>query len=55
LADQILGSLKNKVSSLEIVPSGGGVFEVSQDGQVIFSKRESGRFPDWDEIRGALS
>ena len=47
--------LKTNVASLEIIPSTGGVFEVSLDGDLIFSKRESGRFPDWDEIRGALS
>jgi selenoprotein W-related protein len=40
---------------VEIVPSGGGVFEVSKDGELIFSKKESGRFPEWDEIRGGLS
>jgi selenoprotein W-related protein len=44
-----------EVSSLEIIPGSGGVFEVHKDGDLIFSKRESGRFPDWDEIRGALS
>jgi selenoprotein W-related protein len=46
--------LKTQVSSLEIVPSTGGVFEVSKDGELIFSKRESGRFPEWEEIQGAL-
>jgi len=28
---------------------------VWKDGELVFSKKESGRFPDWDEIRGALS
>jgi selenoprotein W-related protein len=46
----ILGAYKNKVASLEIVPSGGGVFEVDLNGQRIFSKRELGRFPEFDEI-----
>jgi selenoprotein W-related protein len=54
LAEQILGLYKTQVASLEIVPSGGGVFEVSRDGELIFSKKESGRFPEWHEIRGAL-
>lgn len=55
LTEQILGLFKTEVSSLEIVPSRGGVFEVYQDGELIFSKKQSGRFPEWDEIRGALS
>jgi selenoprotein W-related protein len=54
LTEQILGALKNRVSSLEIVPSSGGVFEVSKDGQTIFSKRQTGRFPEWEELRAAL-
>lgn len=55
MTEKILEAYKTQVSSLEIVPSSGGVFEVRVDGQLVFSKRESGRFPEWDEIRGALS
>jgi len=54
LADKILSYLKMGVASLEIIPSSGGVFEVWKDGELVFSKKESGRFPEWDEIRGAL-
>jgi selenoprotein W-related protein len=54
LADKILESLKTRVTSLELVPSGGGVFEVSKDGEKIFSKKQQGRFPEWGEIRSAL-
>jgi len=39
---------------VELVRSWGGVFEVSRDGQPIFSKKHVGRFPDWEEIRSAL-
>lgn len=55
LTEQILGLFKTSVTALEIVPSSGGVFEVYQDGDLVFSKKQSGRFPEWDEIRGALS
>lgn len=34
--------------------SWGGVFEVSKDGESIFSKKQAGRFPDWEEIRSRL-
>jgi len=54
LTNQILNHYKTAVSSLEILPSAGGVFEVRKDGDLIFSKREAGRFPEWTEIRGAL-
>jgi selenoprotein W-related protein len=54
LAEQILSLHKTGVSSLEIVPSYGGVFEVYKDGELVYSKKQAGRFPDWHEIRGAL-
>ena len=34
----------------ELVRSGGGVFEIEIDGDLIFSKRKSGRFPEDGEI-----
>ena len=40
------GMLFQQVDTLAIIPSGGGVFEVHKDGDLIFSKRESGRFPE---------
>jgi selenoprotein W-related protein len=37
-----------------LVPGGGGVFDVSVNGKVIFSKKQEGRFPETQEILGAL-
>lgn len=38
----------------ELVPSGGGVFEVTVDGRKIFSKKELGRFPENGEILSVI-
>jgi selT/selW/selH-like putative selenoprotein len=38
----------------KLIAGGGGVFEVSADGKVIFSKKSVGRFPEVQEIIGAL-
>lgn len=32
------------------MPAGGGVFEVSLEGRKIFSKKDLGRFPAYQEI-----
>ncbi len=40
---------------LVLLPSSGGVFEVTLGGEVLFSKKESGRFPERDEIDAALN
>lgn len=34
----------------QLIKSGGGVFEVTVDGKKIFSKKETGRFPENEEI-----
>jgi selenoprotein W-related protein len=31
---------------LKLIPSGGGCFELTVDGKLIYSKLESGKFPD---------
>jgi predicted Rdx family selenoprotein len=38
----------------EAVPGGKGQFDVLRDGETVFSKRDSGRFPDDGEILAAL-
>jgi predicted Rdx family selenoprotein len=36
------------------IPGGKGQFDVLRDGELIFSKHQAGRFPEDDEILGAL-
>ncbi len=31
-----------------------GIFDVTANGKLIFSKHKEGRFPEWDEIKAAL-
>ena len=44
-----------KISDIELVPEGKGIFDVEIDGKLIFSKFQSGRFPDRGEIPGLIS
>jgi len=50
LASRILTEWKQKVTSLELVPSGGGCFEIEVDGNLIYSKLATGSFPEEDAI-----
>lgn len=50
LVHELLKEYKNLLQSVELLPSGGGVFEVTLDGRLIFSKKASQRFPEYDEI-----
>jgi len=42
--------LKQDIASLELIPAGGGVFEVMVNGELIYSKKATGQFPDPDKI-----
>ena len=44
-------ALKNRYGiDVQLIKSGGGVFEVVKDGELIFSKKAIGRFPEHSEI-----
>jgi selenoprotein W-related protein len=53
LTEKLL-KLKQHISSLKLVPSGGGAFEVSVNGQKIYSKLQTGQFPEPDAIIKAI-
>lgn len=43
-------AFKLKVGSIKLIPSTGGVFEVSVNGQSVYSKKATGQFPDQDAL-----
>ena len=53
MAEKIL-TLKQRIGSLKLVPSGGGAFEISVNGKKVYSKLETGEFPDYDAILKAI-
>ena len=42
---------KQDIGTMQLVPSDGGRFEVSVNDQLIFSKLEEDRFPEYKEIK----
>jgi selenoprotein W-related protein len=46
LTDRILGTYKQQVQSLTLIPSRGGCFELTVDGQLVYSKLQTGEFPE---------
>ena len=37
-------------AEIELVESGGGVFEIAIDGKLVYSKKATGRFPTPEEV-----
>jgi selenoprotein W-related protein len=50
MTEELMNNFKGSVAGINLIPSGGGVFEVIVDGDLIFSKKELGRFPNEQEL-----
>jgi selenoprotein W-related protein len=55
LTTKLLTSLKQRIHDLKLVPSGGGCFELTVDGELLYSKLKTGKFPDEQELLDAVS
>ena len=54
MTEEVLHDFKNTIAGVRVVPSSGGRFEVTADGEALFSKEVSGRFPEAGEVSTAL-
>ena len=54
MTEKILTELKRDVSSLKLIPGKGGCFEVWINKDQIYTKLETGEFPDEDELLGVV-
>ena len=52
---KIAPALKQQMTELALAPYADGRFEVIVDGKKIYSKLETGEFPDEDEIVNQIS
>lgn len=50
MTEKILVELKRDVRNLKLIPSKGGCFEVWVNEDLIYSKLDTGEFPDEDQI-----
>lgn len=50
LASELLEKYGKSIDSLTMLPSGGGVYEIIKNDNLIFSKKKLDRFPDDGEI-----
>lgn len=54
LTESILNEHKNSLEMVNIIPSSGGVFEVKFGDELIFSKKDLGRFPNENEVEDII-
>ncbi len=51
MAQEILMTFGENITNLNLKPSSGGVFTISLDGEILFSRKQEGRFPESREIK----
>lgn len=54
MAQELLSTFEDDIGGVTLEPGSGGIFEVSADGQKIWSRKEMGRFPDIKELKQAV-
>jgi selenoprotein W-related protein len=54
MTEELLPEFEPQVASWKLIPSKGGVFEVTVNGELIFSKKQLGRHAEIDEVRKLL-
>ena len=54
LAQELLAAHEGEIAGVTLVPGRGGVLIVRVDGEVVFSNRDEGRFPEPRELKDAL-
>lgn len=51
LAQELLITFESDLTSVNLMPGTGGILEVRLNGEVIFSRKASGRFPEAKELK----
>ena len=51
LAQELLTTFEEDLTGVTLKPGTGGIFEITLNQQLIFSRKEAGRFPEAKEIK----
>jgi selenoprotein W-related protein len=51
MAQELLTTFDTELGEVALVPGTGGVFEIRLDGELIWSRKDEGRFPDAKEVK----
>ena len=58
MTSKLLTAYKQQINEFKLIPGAGGCFEISLNGELIYSKLKTGKFPEdkWvlDSVKKAL-
>jgi selenoprotein W-related protein len=51
MGQELLTTFEQDIESVALAPGTGGVFDITIDGALVWSRKEAGRFPDIKELK----
>lgn len=54
MTTKVLMQFKQRIKGLKLIPSKGGCFELTANGEVLYSKLATGRFPEEQKLLDLL-
>lgn len=51
MAQELLTTFVDELGEVALMPGKGGVLDVRVDGELVYSRKETGRFPEMKEIK----
>ncbi len=51
MAQELLGTLESELGGVTLVPGSGGTFDIYLGEELIYSRKEQGRFPESKELK----
>ena len=51
MAQEVLTTFETELGEVALVPGTGGIFEIHLNGELIYSRKEAGRFPESKELK----
>ena len=50
MVEALLGEFEHYISDVTLIPAKGGVFEVTIGGELVYSKKETGRHAELEDV-----
>ena len=54
MVEKLLDEHLMDIEAITLIPSSGGVYEVTVDGDLIYSKKETGEHAEYDQVNGPV-
>lgn len=54
MVEGLLEEFEHQVGNITLIPSKGGVFEVVVDGDLVYSKKETGEHAEYEQVAGPI-